>query len=135
MTSLFFLASLGVPSHNETSQFDNCKNRPLFYSNPNFIESFDLIFFIKNNNKHHFNYKEYKNTNKILIFIFILLLFSNLMADAPDGWVTKRLAVAIAILILYIVHYITMAVNHLLGKGESKQYINRRVYLFGIAGI
>lgn len=42
------------------------------------------------------------------------------MADAPDGWVTKRLAVAIAILILYIVHYITMAVNHLMGKGESK---------------
>lgn len=53
---------------------------------------------------------------------------------APEGWIAKRLAVAVAILILYIVHYVTLGLIHGMGKGENKDYINRRVFLYSISG-
>ncbi|CAD8182507.1 unnamed protein product [Paramecium octaurelia] len=50
-------------------------------------------------------------------------------------FIPKRMAVAVAILILFVLHYVTLLINAFLKGPDQKEYINRRVFLFGIAGL
>lgn len=52
---------------------------------------------------------------------------------APDGWVANRLAVGAGVFVLYFTHYISLLL-HVKGGTESKEYLNRRVYLYSITG-
>ncbi|CAD8082056.1 unnamed protein product [Paramecium primaurelia] len=57
------------------------------------------------------------------------------MSTETTEFIPKRMAVAVAILILFLLHYATLLINAISKGPEQKEYVNRRVFLFGIAGL
>ncbi|CAD8126381.1 unnamed protein product [Paramecium sonneborni] len=52
-----------------------------------------------------------------------------------ESFIPKRMAVAIAILILYLLHYGTLFFGSCLNQKQQGEYTRRRVFLYGSAGL
>ncbi|CAD8211967.1 unnamed protein product [Paramecium pentaurelia] len=52
-----------------------------------------------------------------------------------ENFISKRMAVAIAILILYLLHYTTLFLSSCFNYKYQGEYTSRRIFLYGISGL
>ncbi|CAD8115099.1 unnamed protein product [Paramecium primaurelia] len=50
-----------------------------------------------------------------------------------ENFISKRMAVAIAILILYLLHYTTLFLSSCFNYKYQGEYTSRRIFLYGIS--
>lgn len=57
------------------------------------------------------------------------------LIQKDENFIPKRMAVTLAILILYLLHYTTLFLSSCFNYKYKGEYTSRRVFLYGISGI